>query len=122
MVDREHKALLELVNLILAVDRKEDLQKRDMALKIQLEALHRYCGQHFENEELLLETVNSPYYARQRLQHHALRYDLSTFWSPGQDSPPSEIIHEIAFWSRDRLLKHFLTADFKAFHSPPFTN
>ena len=121
MVDREHKALLELVSLILVLDQKETIDERDQALKVELAALHRYVDQHFTNEELLLDAVDSSYLAKQRLHHSILRSELDMLWMPGQESPSREIIHQIALWSKDNLLNHFLTSDFEAFHTPPLT-
>ncbi|MHA1597704.1 MAG: bacteriohemerythrin [Alphaproteobacteria bacterium] len=120
MVDQEHKALLELVNLILEVDQKKDIEEREQALRVELAALHRYVGQHFTNEEQLLDAVGSPHFAKQCLQHNVLRSELSFFWVPGQEIPAHETIHELAVWSKEHLLNHFLTVDFKAFHEPPF--
>lgn len=120
MVDREHKQLLQLVSLIMKVDKKEDSAERDQALEIELAALNRYVDQHFENEEILLETVGSSFLIKQRLLHDVLRNELKFFWTSGQDIPSRGIISELATWSRDKLLTHFLKADADAFNAPPF--
>lgn len=121
MVDREHRALLELVSLILVLDQNEDIEERDKALKVELAALHRYADQHFVHEEKLLDAVDSPYLAKQRLQYNALRSGLYMHWIPGQESPSRDTIHQLALWSRDHLLAHFLEEDYNTFHSSSFT-
>lgn len=120
MVDREHKALLELVGLILMVDEKESIAERERVLRVELAALHRYVDQHFSNEEQLLEAVGSPYLTKQRIQHNVLRSEFDILWTPSQEAPSHKIINKIALWSKDHLLKHFLTSDMKVFQAPPF--
>lgn len=122
MVDREHKELLALISLISELDRREDSNARDKALELELEALHRHINQHFKNEELLLEAVESSFYVKQCLSHNIIRFELEQLWMPGQKIPSRETIHKIALWAKGCCLEHFLTQDFEAFHSPPFTN
>lgn len=121
MVDREHKALLELVSLILVLDQNEDIEERDKALKVELAALHRYVDQHFSHEEQLLDAVDSTHLPKQRLLHNRLRCELDMLWMPGQENPCRDTIHQVALWSKDQLLAHFLDEDSNAFNSYPFT-
>ncbi len=122
MVDREHKALLELVSLIIELDEMEESYKRDEALKKELEAMHRYVAQHFSHEEQLLEAVESPEYPKQRLLHRRLRFELNTFWEPGQDTPSRDVIHQLAKWSQERLFAHFTDEDYHSFNTFPFVD
>ena len=96
--------------------------------------MHRFGGGRRAEDELsvhrpvdegvpvLLEAVDSPHLAKHRLLHNLLRDQLNTIWRPGQEVPSREKIHQIALWSKDYLLNHFLKVDFKVFHAPPFTD
>lgn len=108
MVDREHKALFELVNLIITASKKEN---REHAVKDGLAALHRYVDIHFKNEERLLKDMDSQHLRGQILEHNALRQELKTLWSIDDDAPSATVIHELSLWAENRLLRHFVCHD-----------
>jgi len=117
MVDREHKALLQLVNLLLCVGEQEN---PGVALEEAYAALERFVNKHFNDEEGLLEAVDSPYLDSQKAQHDMLRRELSTLWSPNSPLPPAQVVKELTVWAEKRLLHHLYTFDAETFSAPPF--
>ncbi len=117
MVDRQHRGLIDLVNLLLAADGNDE---GDAALGEAFDALRRYVERHFSDEERLLEAVDSRHLQNQRRDHQMLGRELDTLWAETRDVSGKMLIHELAQWAEYRLLKHFMTADSKAFRDIPF--
>ncbi len=117
LVDREHRELVNLVNLLSAAAASED---SGSAFEDSFSALNRYVKRHFRNEEDLLDAVDSPYLERQRTQHAVLTRELHMLWSREKAEPREKVVHGLAEWSRHRLLKHLLTTDVEAFKDFPF--
>jgi hemerythrin-like metal-binding protein len=118
LVDREHRELVNLVNLLSAAAAGED---SGSAFEDSFSALDRYVERHFKNEEDLLDAVDSPYLERQRTQHAMLARELHMLWSGGKGAPRGKVVHGLAEWSRHRLLSHLLTTDLEAFNDFPFS-
>ena len=116
MVDREHKALFELVNLIIVANKRDN---RERAVREGLAALHRYVDIHFKNEESLLRALNSKHLGGQVAEHNALRQELKTLWSFYDDAPSTKVIHELSLWAKNRLLRHFICHDCSALNAQP---
>ena len=117
MVDRQHRDLIDLVNLLVAADANDE---GAIVLNEAFDALQRYVTKHFIEEELLLEAVDSPYLEQQREHHNILMRELKTLWQSVRDVPLKQVVHELAQWAEYRLLKHFLTIDAKTFQEAPF--
>jgi len=117
MVDRQHRDLIDLVNLLLLADHNKE---GAFILNDAFDALRRYVTQHFSEEEDLLEAVESPHLEWQRDHHQALTRELNNLWGTERDVPEKRVIHELAQWAEFRLLKHFLTIDSKTFQDEPF--
>jgi len=117
MVDREHRELLALVNLIIDASVQTNGGR---AVRDAFNALQRYVDKHFRNEEGLLEAVESHHFELQKNQHQMLRTELDALFSPEPGIRTVDSIHELAKWTEHRLLKHFLTDDYEAFHDSPF--
>ncbi|HEC91068.1 MAG TPA: hypothetical protein ENI55_05315, partial [Alphaproteobacteria bacterium] len=78
LVDREHRELVNLVNLLSAAAANEE---SETAFEDCFSALNRYVKQHFKDEEDLLDAVDSPHLERQRTQHALLARELCMLWS-----------------------------------------
>ena len=117
MVDRQHRELIDLVNLLLLADHNEE---GAFILNDAFDALHRYVTQHFSEEEDLLEAVGSSHLEWQRKHHQSLVRELNSLWGTERVVPGKRVIHELAQWAEFRLLKHFLTIDYKTFQDEPF--
>ncbi len=118
LVDREHRELVDLVNLLSAAAAGEE---SGSAFEDCFSALNRYVKQHFKDEEDLLDAVDSPHLERQRVQHALLARELYMLWSGDMGEPREKVVHGLAEWSRHRLLAHLLTTDIKAFNDFPFS-
>jgi len=117
LVDREHRQLIQLVNLLSAANGSE---YSHTALEDAFGALKRYVRKHFKDEEDLLEAVESPYLEQQRLQHENLSRELRELWSLDRGLSRERVVDELVKWAEFRLLKHFLSTDFDTFHDFPF--
>ncbi len=118
LVDREHRELVNLVNLLSAAAAGED---SGSAFEDSFSALNRYVKQHFKDEEDLLDAVDSPHLERQRTQHALLARELCMLWSSDRGEPREKVVHGLAEWSRHRLLDHLLTTDLEVFNDFPFS-
>ena len=117
LVDRQHRELIDLVNLLLLADHNKE---GAYILNDAFDALHRYVAQHFSEEEDLLETVGSPHLEWHRKHHESLVRELNSLWGTERVVPDKWVIHELAQWAEFRLLKHFLTIDYRTFQDDPF--
>ncbi len=118
LVDREHRELVNLVNLLSAA---ADSGESGSAFEDCFAALNRYVKQHFKDEEDLLDAVDSPHLERQRAQHALLARELFTLWSSDRGEPRENLVQGLAEWSRHRLLAHLLSTDVEAFNDFPFS-
>lgn len=119
MVDREHQELINLINLLLSATENDH---GELAIKDAFDALARYMDTHFKNEEVLLDTVDSPHLLSQRDLHKMLREELNILWSTEVKKSNKETMRGLALWGENRLLKHFMINDYTAFHSFPFND
>lgn len=117
LVDREHRELVNLVNLLSAAAAGKD---SGAAFEDCFSALNRYVEQHFRDEEDLLDAVDSPHLERQRTQHALLAKELHMLWSSDKGERREKVVHGLAEWSRHRLLDHLLTTDLEVFNDFPF--
>ncbi|MBF0248310.1 MAG: hypothetical protein HQL36_09620 [Alphaproteobacteria bacterium] len=117
LVDREHKASLDLMNLLTLVDEQEN---PGMALMETVAALERFTSKHFKHEEDLLDAVDSPDLALQGTQHNMLRRELSVMVNAIDAENPGDTIHGIVSWVERRLLRHLNTFDMGTFSKHPF--
>ncbi|MCW8836223.1 MAG: hemerythrin family protein [Rhodospirillales bacterium] len=116
MVDREHRELLRLIGLIMAA--AESDQCGD-AVDAAFGAFRRYVDRHFQDEEDLLEAAESEHLPIQRAEHRVLKQELETLWTSELLGDETKI-REMAVWGKQRLLRHFLTTDARAFNDFPF--
>ena len=117
LVDRQHRELIDLVNLLLLADHNKE---GAFILNDAFDALQRYVTQHFSEEEELLEAVNSPHLEWQRDHHQILFRELNSLWNTDRVISDKGVVHELAQWAEFRLLKHFLTVDCKTFQDEAF--
>ncbi len=118
LVDREHRELVNLVNLLSAAAANEE---SETAFEDCFSALNRYVKQHFKDEEDLLDAVDSPHLERQRTQHALLARELCMLWSGDRGERREKVVHGLAEWSKHRLLDHLLTTDLEVFNDFPFS-
>lgn len=118
-VDEEHKALCNLVNLIILASNYGESRECARAVKDGIAALHRYVDTHFANEERLLRAQNSRHLVGQVAEHNTLRAELHNLWSVDDDTPSERVIGELALWAKNRLLRHFVSYDCSTFETRP---
>ncbi len=118
MIDRQHREVIDLVNLLLVADENEE---GAMVLDEAFHALRQYVKIHFSDEEQLLDTVDSPHLHQQRELHQVLVREMDARWRHKNGISARQMVQELGQWAEYRLLKHFLTADSETFLSPPFT-
>ncbi|MCK5547179.1 MAG: hemerythrin domain-containing protein [Rhodospirillaceae bacterium] len=119
MVDREHRELISLINLLLRATKNED---SELAIKDAFDVFVRYMDDHFKNEEELLNAVDSPHLISQCVWHDVLRKELYGLWSAGAKKQNERTMKGLALWGENRLLKHFISNDHHALHSLPFND
>lgn len=103
LVDAQHQALVELVNVLQDAMRARDAEE---ALLSHLDALMRHTRDHFETEERLMVDAGYPSFADHKAKHDALLAKATVLVDAtvGKGLPLSITLPDfVAFWVRHHI-------------------
>lgn len=110
IVDFQHKVIFNYLNfLILSAKSKETQQ---VVLKNALNALVEYTVIHFEDEEMVLESIGYPDLAKHRKIHHDCAKHILDFkqrFEAGED-----MIDELILFIKNWIVEHIKQEDMRA--------
>lgn len=118
LIDNQHEAFLDLLDDLFAAGREPlvDRSKVDEALK----KAFAYGVEHFDAEEMLMESVNYPALEAHRNKHNEFRERVERLVLEGKYLAPNSFLNEVNKWMLqwfceqtqiyDRALAEFLKA------------
>jgi hemerythrin-like metal-binding protein len=109
-VDRDHRALIDLLNrlhyLRLAGEERS-------AIAAAIDALVEYAQEHFSREEMLMRLSGYPEYARHRLLHEAFCRRIARFEARFRADPESVSLQRLSDFVADWITSHILEEDMR---------
>jgi hemerythrin len=107
-LDRDHQHLIELLNQLHDVVRRNDAREVIAAVLIEL---IRYTGHHFAAEEDLMARAGFPGLETHRHTHDMLRQRVRDYEAEFREDPRSVIAAELFDFLCDWLIHHIKTED-----------
>lgn len=111
-VDRQHRHLVELANLL--IDAVETGKGRKVA-RYAFKALLAYTQEHFDYEEKVLADRGSPSLEDQHTEHRTLLQELCQVFTDNESVDEARLAGILAGWVQERLLPHLCIQDVEAF-------
>ena len=107
-LDRDHRHLMELLNQLHEVIRRNDA--REVIGAVLVELIH-YTEHHFSAEEQLMAEAGFPGLDAHRQTHDRLRHSVRDYEAEFRDDPRNVIAAELFEFLCDWLLHHIKTED-----------
>lgn len=110
-IDAEHKRLFEIAEELYQLKQEEFIPDKYDNIKAILEQLRDYTLTHFEHEEAYMEQIGYKRMFTQKIQHDALRSQISEWNIEELDDSQDEAIDEMLRVVTDWLVNHILNQD-----------
>lgn len=120
-IDEEHEGLFTLMNEIMDLLHNEMIEDKYNQIKEVFAKLQEYADNHFEHEELYMESINDPELASQKKQHDAFRekMDMMDIANIDDNESQREALEDLMIYLTRWLYRHILSSDIMIGKMPP---